>query len=329
MGHLLEGAVVGTRYGGGVLSRVLNAARSVLSRFGLLAYARRVRNHIARYSRYIPGTPRAAYRRMVADGERLVPGHSSMNIDVLLERSLEFQKKLEAIKGTVASKDFPWYPYGTLRNIVHLENLLTGEHRNLPELAGSGPVADVGAADGELAFFLESMGMEVDVVDYGPTNYNGLRGLALLKESMGSKVAIHEKNLDSYFEWPRRNYGLVFFLGILYHLKNPYYVLESLAKATRFALVSTRIAQYTPDMKTRIAEAPVGYLLHSTESNNDATNFWIFSDAGLKRILDRTGWDILDYVRIGNLTKSDPASLNGDERAFVLVKSRHLTAVAA
>lgn len=246
-----------------------------------------------------------------------------MNIDELLKRSRKFQKTLEAIKETAAPKDFPWYPYGTLTNFVHLEKLLTREHRNLLELAGSEPVADVGAADGELAFFLESMGMEVDAVDYGPTNYNSMRGLTLLKASLGSKVAIHEKNLDSYFEWPRRNYGLVFFLGILYHLKNPYYVLESLAKATRFAMVSTRIAQYTPDMKTRIAEAPVGYLLHSSESNNDATNFWIFSDAGLKRILDRTGWDILDYVRVGNLTKSDPASPSGDERAFALVKSRH------
>jgi tRNA (mo5U34)-methyltransferase len=115
----------------------------------------------------------------------------------------------------------------------------------------------------------------------------------------------------------------MFFLGILYQLKKPYYVLKSLAKATRFPLVSTRIAQYTPNMKTRIAEAPVGYLFHGTELNNDATNFWIFFDAGLKRIHDRTSWDILDYVRVGNLPKSDLASPNGDERAFALVKSRY------
>ena len=247
---------------------------------------------------------------------------SNMNIHELQMRSRDFRKTLQEIKESSAPKDFPWYPFGTLTNFDHLENLLTGDHRRLLELAGNGPVADVGAADGELAFFLESLGMEVDIVDYAPTNYNSLRGVVLIKDLLGSRIAIRELNLDSYFDWPRRNYGLVFFLGVLYHLKNPYFVLESLAKVTRYAVLSTRIAQFTPDMKTRIAETPVAYLLDSTESNNDATNFWIFSDAGLKRILHRTGWDILDYMRGGNLTNSDPASPGGDERAFALLKSR-------
>ena len=66
MGHLLGSALVDTDHGGRRLSRVLGAARAVLSRLGLLPYARRVKNHIARYSRYIPGAQRAAYRCMVA-----------------------------------------------------------------------------------------------------------------------------------------------------------------------------------------------------------------------------------------------------------------------
>jgi hypothetical protein len=60
-------------------------------------------------------------------------------------------------------------------------------------------------------------------------NFNMLRGARLLKETLGSKVEIHEVDLDSQFRLPRSDYGLVFFLGILYHLKNPFYALESLS----------------------------------------------------------------------------------------------------
>jgi hypothetical protein len=159
-------------------------------------------------------------------------------------------------------------------------------------------------------------------VDWGPTNYNTLRGARLLKDARKSTVAIHEMDLDAYFDWPQKEYGLVFFMGILYHLKNPFYVLESLAKVTRYALISTRIAQYSVDYKTRFAELPIAYLVHSSETNNDASNYWIFSEAGLKRILDRSGWDIVSFMTAGNIEKSDPASAAGDERAFALIKSR-------
>ncbi len=147
-----------------------------------------------------------------------------------------------------------------------------------------------------------------------------------MKTALNSSAAIHEMDLDSYFQWPRERYGLVFFLGILYHLKNPFYVLESLAKVTQYALISTRIARYAPDKKSVLENLPVVYLLHSSEANNDATNYWIFSDAGLKRILDRSGWDVLDYMRVGNTRNSDPATNNGDERAYLLVRSRHAVA---
>ena len=95
-----------------------------------------------------------------------------------------------------------------------------------------------------------------------------------------------------------------------------------MAKVSKHALISTRIARYAPDGKSKIEHLPAAYLVHASECNNDATNYWIFSDTGLKRILDRTGWEILDYMRYGNLEKSDPASNEGDERAFLLARSR-------
>jgi len=248
-----------------------------------------------------------------------------MNIADLRTKAKDFELELADQKRRIGGENFPWYPYGTLSNLIHLDTLLRGANRELDNLIGGLPIADVGAADGDLAFLMETLGCDVDIVDYGPNNFNTLRGARLLKEARESLVNIHEINLDAYFDWPRKQYGLVIFMGILYHLKNPFYVLESLARVARFAVISTRIAQYSPDLKTRFAELPVGYLLHASEANNDATNFWIFSDAGLRRLIDRTGWDVVDHITEGNTRQSDPASTKGDERAFMLLRSRQLS----
>lgn len=246
-----------------------------------------------------------------------------MHIEELLRESRDFERLIAARKAECGAVDFPWYPYGTLSNFAHLDLLLSGANRALAPLDSGRPIADVGGADGDLAFFLESRGVaNIDLIDYSPTNYNSLRGVRMLKEQLESKLAIHEIDLDAYFRWPRDDYELVFFLGILYHLKNPYYVLESLAKVARYSLISTRVARFGADRKTPIDKQALAYLLAPDECNNDATNFWIFSQQGLARILDRTGWTILDYVSVGDTVNSDPASAGGDERAFVFVKSR-------
>jgi hypothetical protein len=72
-----------------------------------------------------------------------------------------------------------------------------------------------------------------------------------------------------------------------------------------------------------LQNVPAAYLVSPDETNNDPTNYWIFTNPGLRRILDRTGWDVLDYMTVGNTLNSNPATSEGDERAFCLVRSRH------
>ncbi len=250
------------------------------------------------------------------------------------DKALVFERWLTLKKSQLRDPGF-WYPYGTLNNFLHFNALLTGEHRFLLNLIADKPFLDVGCADGELAFFIESLGCKAQVIDYGPTNNNNLRGVKLLKETLLSSVEIHEADLDSQFSLPEKDYNVAFFLGILYHLKNPFYALEALSKSARYCLISTRIARFNKSAG-KIAETtagrsqsdridfsnlPVAYLLDEMEANNDPTNYWIFSDAGLRRILKRTGWTILDYMNVGNTTDSDPATARGDERVFCLVKS--------
>jgi tRNA (mo5U34)-methyltransferase len=243
-----------------------------------------------------------------------------LDIAELLARSGPYARRLAEVKAELEPESF-WYPYGTLGNLWQLDRLLTGSNRALLRLAGDEPVADIGAGDGDLGFFLESLGCRVDLVDNGSTNFNGLRGARLLKEALDSSARIWEIDLDAQFALPRQRYGLVLFLGILYHLQNPFYALQALSTRARHCLLSTRVAQVTVDRRVRLADAPVAYLVEPTETNNDPTNYWIFSSAGLRRLLDRTGWTILDYITVGATTDSDPASPDRDERAFCLLRS--------
>jgi len=250
-----------------------------------------------------------------------VPQSAPADIREIHQKALAFRNRLDRLKRRTSLGELQWYPYNTLLNFTTLDRLLTGPRRRLLELAASEPVLDIGCGDGDLAFFMESLGCEVDAIDFPPTNHNAMRGVAELSRKLKSAVRVFELDLDSPFTFPRERYGLTFCLGLLYHLRNPYYLLDNLAKVTRYCLLSTRVAQVTPDRRTRLRDAPVAYLVDEEETNGDNTNFWIFSEAGLRRILKRTGWWVLDYTTTGCAVDSDPATPEGDERVFCLLRS--------
>ena len=254
-----------------------------------------------------------------------------MRVDIgeLSRRAKDFRREFEETKARTAEENFPWYPYDSMSNFDALDRLLSGANRDIGKLAGGLPILDIGCADGATSFFLERAGFKVDVIDNPPTNFNGMRGLYRLKDALKSNVNIYSADLDSQFMVPDERYGIVLFLGLLYHLKNPFYALETLASRARYCLLSTRIAKYGPDRNRLLQDLPIAYLVAPQETNNDATTFWIFSKMGLERLISRTGWDVLDYLAVGNTKSSDPASQDGDERAFVLLESERVPKPAA
>jgi hypothetical protein len=247
----------------------------------------------------------------------------------LPQLALATEQNLWEIKLAQRPKSF-WYPYSTLNNIAVVEKLSVAAGLDVLELCRGvhGRVADIGAADGDLAFFLEKQGLAVDVIDNEYTNFNGLEGARILKEVLNSSVVIRSVDLDSQFSLIGQKYDAIFFLGTLYHLKNPFFLLESFARMTKHCFVSTRIAKQTADGQP-LSDYPVAYLLGPQECNNDDTNFWIFSDQGLKRLIDRTGWNILSYLTIGDTTSSTPADPKRDERAFCLLEKRPASLTAS
>jgi 2-polyprenyl-3-methyl-5-hydroxy-6-metoxy-1,4-benzoquinol methylase len=244
-----------------------------------------------------------------------------LDIDRLATEAHVFREKLEAIKGTL--RDVPWYPYESLNNFTHLASVLTGRRRYLANLLNAGRVLDIGSGDGDLSFFLESLGYRVQAIDFGPTNYNRMAGIRALKRALKSGVDIVESDIDSGIHFdPNARYDAAFVFGILYHLKNPFYLLEKLSAHATYCFLSTRVSRWTPGLGTNIADIPVAYLVGPEEVNADPTNFWMFSPAGLRRLCDRANWDVYDIGFLGNTVSSDPVSPEGDERAFCLLRSR-------
>ncbi len=191
-----------------------------------------------------------------------------------------------------------------------------------------GKVADIGAADGDLAFFLADQGLSVDVIDNEATNFNRFQGVRILKDALNSSVNVRSLDLDAQIALPSKKYDVIFLLGTLYHLKNPFFVLEKLGQLTRYCFASTRIARQAPDGHL-LSPYPVAYLLGPHECNDDHTNYWIFTNEGLKRLFDRTGWRVLSQINIGATTNSTPADPDRDERAYVFLRRGEPTLSAA
>ncbi len=232
-----------------------------------------------------------------------------------------FEDRLEGIKRTNRSSAFGWYPYDSFAVFPVLTRMLREERRDLLHLVGAAPVLDIGCGDGSLSFFFESLGCRVAALDSPATNFNRTLGFDALRNALNSSVEFKASDIDRGLDLAGRTYGLAVCLGVLYHLKNPFGLLETLSRHARYCVLSTRIAQVTVKGAAMESE-PVAYLLNPSEANGDSTNYWIFSEAGLRRILDRTGWDLCDYATTGCQNRSDPARVDRDQRAFCMIRSK-------
>ncbi len=243
------------------------------------------------------------------------------HIEEITSAAALFSNHLDRVRQAHGSTDFSWYPYSTLAVFPVLATMLRVERRDLLTLASCAPVLDIGCGDGALSFFLESMGYVVKAIDQPSTNYNRTRGFKTLRAALDSSVDLETRDLDIDLGLREHTYGLAFCLGVLYHLKNPFGFLEALARHVRYCVLSTRIAQVTA-RGTEIENDPVAVLLGPGEANNDPSNYWIFSEAGLRLLFSRTGWDLCDYATTGRQRGSDPVHGNRDQRAFCMIRSK-------
>ena len=243
-------------------------------------------------------------------------------MDDLRSLAESFRARLQAARSR-AREDFEWYPHDTLANLLAIERLAGSDSERLLGLADGKPILDVGCADGELAFFLETLGCEVHAIDNPVTNFNGMLGVRALGDDLQSSVLVSSTDLDAQFALPATEYGVVLVLGLLYHLKNPFYVMEKLSKHARYCFVSTSITEYVPGLFENVAGTAIAYLADVYDVNRDSTNYWFFSEAGFRRLLTRANWEIVSYFVVTEEGKSGVGSVAG-QRAFCLARSKYV-----
>ena len=258
--------------------------------------------------------------RIAGAGDRPI---ETGGIEAVRDLAEQYRQLLCRARLGIRNPGFEWYPYDTLASLTHCDRMLRGANRALLGTEGAGRrVLDLGCADGELAFFLESLGYRVTAVDHPVYNHNGMRGARALKAALGSAVELVELDLDRPFRLPGGPYDFAFLLGTLYHLRSPFHVLEELAKRATHCFLSTRIARRFPDGAKMPKGVALAYLVDEAELNRDESNYFIFSEPGLRLALKRTYWDVLDFLAVGDTRRSDPVRADRDERAFCFLRSR-------
>jgi SAM-dependent methyltransferase len=250
----------------------------------------------------------------------------SPNVKIVPWPPLEKAREFRAIVAEAKRRIGPavdWYPYDTLSSVEHFDRLLSAAHRHLFDpREGARRVLDLGCGDGEMSLFLDWLGFEVVAADHPRYNHNGMRGVRALREALGSRLEIREVDLDELV-FPPGSYDLIVLLGVLYHLRNPFYALEQMARHGTRCLLSTRVAARLPGGKALPKEAAWAYLLDENEIAGDDSNYFVFSDAALRLLLKRTHWRVLDSCKTGATGKSEPVRLDRDERVFCLIQSEY------
>jgi tRNA (mo5U34)-methyltransferase len=234
-----------------------------------------------------------------------------MQLSTVMELVAAFGNKVLQLKQS--RTDVPWYPYGSFANVQHFDNF-QGLGRDLFADIGPGKkVIDIGAGDGDMAFFLESLGTQVTILDNPASNLNNCRGILEMHAMLlRSAAGLQFIDLDWAPVLPGQ-YDLAFFLGILYHLRSPALVLNSLANCSQRMLMSTPVF-FRLGNGMDVENLQLAYFIDRREFNNDSTNYWFFSPAALRALLRRSGWRILDEFFTGTNKAVTPES--GESRMF-------------
>ncbi len=120
----------------------------------------------------------------------------------------------------------------------------------LPADLGGKTLLDIGCWDGFYSFEAERRGARVTSVDcWRPENF--FRAHAALQ----SKAEFHELSVYDVNKAGLGSFDMVFFLGVLYHLRHPLLALEQVCEVTRdFAIIETHVIDNLYDSKHPVME---------------------------------------------------------------------------
>jgi tRNA (mo5U34)-methyltransferase len=192
------------------------------------------------------------------------------------------------------------FPDGTITPGINLTKatLEQYEKMGLPARFDGQRVLDIGCADGFYSFTAEARGAaEVVAVDYRlPT----ASGFSVAADILGSKVRHVVANVYDLDPAVLGTFDFVFFVGVLYHLRNPLLALDGvrlMARTGAQVLVETHVVDW--DFRTKLLAAglppenadsivglPMWDFFKRDSLNGDFTNKWAPTLAGLHHICE-------------------------------------------
>lgn len=170
----------------------------------------------------------------------------------------------------------------------------------LPESFAGKSVLDIGAWDGAFSFEAERRGasrvLAVDSVAWqepawGPKGFGTKAGFELAREALGSGV--EDTTLGDFDELSPQRVGtwdVVLYLGVLYHMKHPWFSLERVAGVCEDLLILETHADLLELRRPAMAIYP------GAELNDDASNWCGPNLAALEAMLRTEGFRSVEVV---------------------------------
>jgi tRNA (mo5U34)-methyltransferase len=164
----------------------------------------------------------------------------------------------------------------------------------LPASLAGKSVLDIGAWDGFFSFEAERRGatrvVASDSYSWKGGGWGTKAGFLLAREALRSKV--EDVEIDVMDLSPERvgTFDVVFFLGVLYHLRHPLLALERVASVTRELLILETVVDLVGLGRPAAAFYP------GTELNADPTNWWAPNIEGAEAMLRAVGFSAVRAV---------------------------------
>lgn len=187
-------------------------------------------------------------------------------------------------------------------------------------------VLDIGAWDGFFSFEAEKLGaskvVAVDPFMWNDNQWGSKKGFTLAQQALNSKV--QDLNLNDISEIQTLDpFDVVLFLGVFYHLKDPFTLLEKVANITNDMLI------LETELDIRNNDFPMMSFNYNKEVFEDHTNYWFPNPKGMEALLKTVGFKEVKMVYKSNIVwRAGRAYLNrGNSKLSFMNRTKMIRAV--
>ena len=187
------------------------------------------------------------------------------------------------------------------------------ETLELPEKMEGQRVLDVGARDGFFSFAVEARGAEVLAIDSVAKEL--LRGFEVASTLLGSRVEYRTINVYNLSPKKVGTFDAIFFLGVLYHLRDPMLALDRLWEVAKLGAtiwveshtidrglvnLETGVFDALSSVAPALANVPIAQFYPRRTLGSNFTNWWGPNLAGLEAMVEASGFKVLRSRLIGS-----------------------------